>query len=266
MATILDVSKAAGGVGGDGLPGAQPKGPGGQETARRVNAAVEALSYTPNVSARNLRRKREPHHPDTSRPTQPTLLHAHSLGHRQGRAPLGYSAFLCDTGGERTRPEGCWICCSPPADGAILLATESESGWLSLRRKVRAGGVQRVRPAAEPAQGVHRQLRGGAGGNGAPDLAGPRKDRPGFEREPSTSPRRCAFRAIGRASKGEPAAPGGLCLRRGAERLQLQKRFDSAGAFWSCPIGPRRFCAFPTFWRWAPSPARRKWGFACRRT
>jgi len=131
MATILDVSKAAGvsvATVSRVLNGKRRVSP---ETAHRVHAAVEALSYAPNVSARNLRRNESRIilivAPNITNPYYTHIL----AGVGKAAHRMGYSAFLCDTGGERAQTEKVLdMLVRRQADGAILLATERSSDWL----------------------------------------------------------------------------------------------------------------------------------------
>ncbi len=131
MATILDVSKAAGVSVATVSRVLNGKGQVNQETARRVLKAVEALSYAPNVSARNLRLNESRIilivAPNITNPYYTHIL----AGIGKAAHRLGYSAFLCDTGGERAETEKVLeMLVRRQADGAILLATERESDWL----------------------------------------------------------------------------------------------------------------------------------------
>ena len=131
MATILDVSKAAGVSVATVSRVLNRKGQVSQETARRVMRAVEALSYAPNVSARNLRLNESRIilivAPNTTNPYYTHIL----SGIGKAAHQMGYSAFLCDTGGEREETRKVLdMLVRRQADGAILLATESESDWL----------------------------------------------------------------------------------------------------------------------------------------
>jgi len=132
MATILDVAKAAGVSVATVSRVMSGKGQVSQETARRVMKAVEALSYAPNVAARNLRRSESRIilivAPNTTNPYYTHILSG--IGKAAHR--MGYSAFLCDTGGERDETRNVLdMLVRRQADGAILLATEGESGWLA---------------------------------------------------------------------------------------------------------------------------------------
>lgn len=131
MATILDVSKAAGVSVATVSRVLNGKGQVSQETARRVMRAVEALSYAPNVSARNLRLNESRIilivAPNITNPYYTHIL----AGIGRAAHRMGYSAFLCDTGGERSETEKVLdMLVRRQADGAILLATERVSEWL----------------------------------------------------------------------------------------------------------------------------------------
>ncbi len=131
MATILDVSKAAKVSVATVSRVLNGNGQVSPETARRVMEAVESLQYTPNVSARNLRR-------NESRiililaPNITNPYYAHIIaGIGKAAHQLGYSSFLCNTEGERQQEEEALdMLVRHQADGAILLATEHGADWL----------------------------------------------------------------------------------------------------------------------------------------
>ncbi len=131
MATILDVSKAAGVSVATVSRVLNGKGQVSTATAERVRAAVEALSYAPNVSARNLRLNESRIilivAPNITNPYYTHII----AGIGKAAHRMGYSAFLCDTGGDRAETKRVLdMLVRRQADGAILLATERASGWL----------------------------------------------------------------------------------------------------------------------------------------
>ena len=131
MSTILDVSRAAGVSVATVSRVLNGKGQVKDETSRRVLQAVEALAYAPNVSARNLRL-------NESRiilivaPNLTNPYYTHILaGVGKAAHRMGYSAFLCNTEGDRFETEKVLdMLTRRQADGAVLLATERSSGWL----------------------------------------------------------------------------------------------------------------------------------------
>ena len=101
------------------------------DTAARVFAAIEKLSYEPNILARNLRR-------NESRvililaPNVTNPYYAHILsGIGDVSTRLGYSALIFTTGDDLERErEGLDMLKKHRADGAILLATNIGGEWL----------------------------------------------------------------------------------------------------------------------------------------
>lgn len=131
MATILDVSKAAGVSVATVSRVLNAKGPVSAGVAARVREAVERLQYVPNVSARNLRRN-ESRVIIILAPNITNPYYAHIIGGiGEAAHQRGYSSFLCNTQGERAREEAALgMLTRHQADGAILLATEQGSDWL----------------------------------------------------------------------------------------------------------------------------------------
>ena len=113
-----------------------------EETARRVLRAVEALACAPNVSARNLRL-------NESRvilivaPNLTNPYYTHVLaGVGKAAHRMGYSAFLCNTEGDRMQTEKVLdMLTRRQADGAILLATERSlrALWEAISLAARTG-------------------------------------------------------------------------------------------------------------------------------
>ncbi len=80
------------------------------ETAQRVFAAIEKLSYEPNLLARNLR-KNESRVILILSPNVTNPYYAHILsGIGDAAAELGYSALIFNTGDERAREIEGWRC------------------------------------------------------------------------------------------------------------------------------------------------------------
>jgi LacI family transcriptional regulator, repressor for deo operon, udp, cdd, tsx, nupC, and nupG len=131
MATILDVSKAAGVSVATVSRVLNDKGRVSLETAQRVREAVEALHYAPNVSARNLRLNESRIilivAPNITNPYYTHIL----AGISKAAHRTNYSAFQCNTEGDRKQTEKVLdMLVRRQADGAILLATERSSDWL----------------------------------------------------------------------------------------------------------------------------------------
>ncbi len=131
MSTILDVSRAAGVSVATVSRVLNGKGQVSEETAKRVLAAVEALAYAPNVSARNLRLNESRIilivAPNITNPYYTHII----AGIGKAAHRMGYSAFLCTTDGDRAQTESVLgMLQRRQADGAILLATEREAPWL----------------------------------------------------------------------------------------------------------------------------------------
>lgn len=101
------------------------------ETAQRVFAAIEKLSYEPNLLARNFRR-------NESRvililaPNVTNPYYAHILsGIGDAAAELGYAALIFTTGDDRDRErEALEMLKKHRADGAILMASDIGCDWL----------------------------------------------------------------------------------------------------------------------------------------
>lgn len=132
MTTIVDVSKRAGVSVATVSRVLNGKGHVSPTIAERVRAAIAELEYAPNVSARNLRRnERRILLVLTPNITNPYYAHI-IAGISQVTRQRGYSAFLCDTEGRQDQAEAALRMLSQhQADGAILLATELGSTWLS---------------------------------------------------------------------------------------------------------------------------------------
>lgn len=101
------------------------------ETTKRVQKAIDKLSYEPNLAARNLRKEESGIililTPNLSNPYYTTII----SGIGDSANDEGYSAFLCNTGGDRGREEAFLkMLDRKRADGAVLLASEPGSGWL----------------------------------------------------------------------------------------------------------------------------------------
>ena len=107
-----------------------------QETINKVRLAIDKLSYTPNVTARNLR-KHESQMILVLAPNFTNPFYAHVLnGISEAAQERGYSAFICSY--KETDPEDflCRMLETRQADGAILLASTPDYSWLeTLSRK-----------------------------------------------------------------------------------------------------------------------------------
>ena len=101
------------------------------ETAARVYAAIEKLSYEPNLLARNLR-KNESWVILILSPNFTNPYYSHILsGIGDTAAKLGYSALIFNTADERNRErEALEMLKKRRADGAILMASEIGCDWL----------------------------------------------------------------------------------------------------------------------------------------
>ncbi len=132
MATIVDVARAAQVSAAtvsrvlNGNGGVSP------EAAKRVLKVVEELQYAPNPSARNLRRNESRVililAPNVTNPYYTHII----AGIGKAAHKLGYSSFLCNTEGDRAQEEQALnMLVRHRADGAILLATELGSDWLT---------------------------------------------------------------------------------------------------------------------------------------
>jgi len=131
MATILDVSRAAGVSVATVSRVLNGKGQVSPDTARRVRAAVERLQYAPNLSARSLRLN-ESRIILIAAPNLTNPYYTHIIaGIGKAAHRMGYSAFLCNTEGDRAQTEQVLkMLIRRQAGGAILLATERQSEWL----------------------------------------------------------------------------------------------------------------------------------------
>lgn len=101
------------------------------DTATRVNAAIEKLSYEPNIMARNLR-KSESRVILILAPNVTNPYYAHILsGIGDVATKLGYSALICTTEDEVAREkEALDMLKKHRADGAILMASNIDCKWL----------------------------------------------------------------------------------------------------------------------------------------
>lgn len=101
------------------------------ETANRVFAAIEKLHYEPNLLARNLR-KNESRVILIVSPNVTNPYYAHILsGIGDVATKLGYSALIYNTEDDKSRErEALEMLRKHRADGAILMASNTNSGWL----------------------------------------------------------------------------------------------------------------------------------------
>ena len=101
------------------------------ETADRVFAAIQKLSYEPNILARNLR-KNESRVILILAPNVTNPYYAHILsGIGDAAADLGYSALIFTTSDDLTREkEGLEMLKKHRADGAVLMASDLGCDWL----------------------------------------------------------------------------------------------------------------------------------------
>ncbi len=101
------------------------------ETAERVYAAIEKLSYEPNLLARNLR-KNESWVILILSPNFTNPYYAHILsGISDAAAELGYSALIYNTADDVNRErEALELLRKHRADGAIMMASETDCDWL----------------------------------------------------------------------------------------------------------------------------------------
>lgn len=131
MATIKDVSRAAGVSVATVSRVLNDSGSVGEATRRRVLDAVQALHYTPNLTARNLRRN-EHRVILILAPNLTNPYYAHIIaGIGKVAQEHGYASFLCNTAGRREQEEPLLEMLSRhQADGAILLASELGARWL----------------------------------------------------------------------------------------------------------------------------------------
>lgn len=102
-----------------------------KETAERVYKAIEKLSFEPNILARNFR-KNESRVILIITPNITNPYYAHILtGIGDAASELGYSALIFNTANSiEKEKEGMEMLKKKRADGAILLASNSESKWL----------------------------------------------------------------------------------------------------------------------------------------
>lgn len=102
-----------------------------KETADRVYRAIEKLSFEPNILARNFR-KNESRVILIITPNITNPYYSHILtGIGDAASELGYSALIFNTANSiEKEQEGMEMLKKKRADGAILLASNSESKWL----------------------------------------------------------------------------------------------------------------------------------------
>ena len=102
-----------------------------KETADRVYQAIEKLSFEPNILARNFR-KNESRVILIITPNITNPYYSHILtGIGDAASELGYSALIFNTANSiEKEKEGMEMLKKKRADGAILLASNSESKWL----------------------------------------------------------------------------------------------------------------------------------------
>ena len=100
-------------------------------TAERVYAAIQKLSYEPNLLARNFR-KNESRVILILSPNVTNPYYAHILsGIGDAATELGYSALICNTADDPAREkEALEMLKKRRADGAILMASSIGCGWL----------------------------------------------------------------------------------------------------------------------------------------
>ena len=101
------------------------------ETAARVYAAIEKLSYEPNLLARNFR-KNESRVILILSPNVTNPYYAHILsGIGDAAAELGYSALIFNTADDPAREkEALEMLKKRRADGAILMSSNKDCSWL----------------------------------------------------------------------------------------------------------------------------------------
>lgn len=101
------------------------------DTAERVYAAIEKLSYEPNLLARNFR-KNESRVILILSPNVTNPYYAHILsGIGDAATELGYSALICNTADDPVRErEALEMLKKHRADGAILMASNIGCTWL----------------------------------------------------------------------------------------------------------------------------------------
>lgn len=131
MATIADVAREANVSVATVSRLINNKGVVSQKTATRVYKAIEKLSYEPNRLARNLR-KNESWVILILAPNFTNPYYAHILsGISDTAADLGYSALIINTADELQREQSALdMLKKHHADGAILMSSEIDSGWL----------------------------------------------------------------------------------------------------------------------------------------
>lgn len=131
MTTIEEVARRAGvsvATVSRVLNGSGPVSPG---TASRVQQAIDELGYTPNLTARNLRRKESrvvlALSPNFSNP-----YYAHILtGIGDLARSKGYSVFICNVGEDlESGKDALQMLKTHRADGAIFLACAMDDFWL----------------------------------------------------------------------------------------------------------------------------------------
>lgn len=131
MTTIIEVARKAGVSVATVSRVLNGKGRVGEELRRRVMSAVEELHYVPNPTARNLRLNESRTililAPNVTNPYYTHII----AGIGEAAHEHGYSSFLCNTEGDRSREARLLDRLSAnQADGAILLATELNAQWL----------------------------------------------------------------------------------------------------------------------------------------
>lgn len=131
MATMADVAREAGVSVATVSRLLNDLGVVSPETAARVYAAIEKLSYEPNLLARNLR-KNESRVILILSPNVTNPYYAHILsGIGDAAAELGYSALIFNTADEPGRlRQGLEMLKKHRADGAILIASDMDCAWL----------------------------------------------------------------------------------------------------------------------------------------
>ncbi len=131
MATIVDVAQAAGVSVATVSRVLNGKYPVKQQLREKVLAAVDALQYVPNTTARNLRRSESGTililAPNITNPYYNHIL----AGIGEVAQKYGYRSFLCNTGGDIEQEKSLLSRLEThEADGAVLLATELGAQWL----------------------------------------------------------------------------------------------------------------------------------------
>lgn len=130
MATIEDVARAAGVSVATISRVLNNSNKVKQETAEKVRRTIEEVGYTPNLSARNLRRNESRVilvlAPNFSNPFYTRTL----LGISDKAREIDYSAFICDTGGsEKVAEEYLEMLENGRADGVICLNCNFDYRW-----------------------------------------------------------------------------------------------------------------------------------------